>query len=246
MTLRVVVFFSGGASGFRFLSEEDPNYGKKYKVVGGITDSPGCEGEKFLRKEGIEVKSNNIEEFYDGEPLSDLDIRREYDKKTLEIVKEFEPDLILLSGYMWIITEPLTENYRIINVHPADLTIKEKGERVYTGKNPVYDAISRGEKETRSSVHFVTQKVDEGPLLVISHPFSVHTELVDELIERNKNEKLKKYSEAHQEWMKWKGDGPAISKAIEIIADKNVEIDDGKVNINGDSGPFFMKDPDRS
>ncbi len=240
MALRVVVFFSGGASGLRYLFEEDSNYGEKYKIVGGFTGSPGCKGEKFARNIGIDVKTNDIEEFYGDTPVSDLKLRKKYDRKTLDLIDEFDPDLILLSGYMWILTKPIIEKYRIINVHPADLRVKKDNKRLYTGKNPVYDAILNGENQTHSSIHFVKNEVDEGPLFVVSPGFNIHEKLVDVLLEKNKKEKLKKYSEAHQEWMKWGGDGPAISKAIELLAEKNIEVKEGDVYIEGEKGPYLM------
>lgn len=240
MVVRIVVFFSGGASGLRYLFEEDPNYGEKYKIVGGFTDSPGCRGEKFARDIGIDVKTNSIKEFYGDTDISDLDMRKKYDRETLDLIDEFNADLILLSGYMWILTTPIIKQYTIINVHPSDLRIRKNGERVYTGKDPVYDAIVNGEKKTHSSIHFVIDEVDEGPLFVISPGFNIHEKLVNVLLEKNKKEKLKKYSEAHQEWMKWKGDGPAISKAIELIAEKNIEIKNGDVYIDEGKGPYIM------
>lgn len=240
MALRIVVFFSGGASGLRYLFEEDSNYGEKYKIVGGFTDSPGCKGEKFAQNIGIDVKTNDIEEFYGDIPVSDLKVRKKYDRKTLDLIDEFNADLILLSGYMWILTEPIIEKYRIINVHPADLRVKKDNKRLYTGKNPVYDAIINGENQTYSSIHFVKNQVDEGPLFVVSPGFNIHEKLVDVLLEKDKREKLKKYSEAHQEWMKWEGDGPAISKAIELLAEKNIEIKEGDVYIEGEKGPYLM------
>ncbi|MDY7082683.1 MAG: hypothetical protein SXQ77_09820, partial [Halobacteria archaeon] len=85
----------------------------------------------------------------------------------------------------------------------------EGGERVYTGFDPVYDAIvAGGELYTRSSVHLVTSDVDKGPIVVLSRPFEVHRELVDSLKEHDAEEALRDYVEAHQEWMKWEGDGP--------------------------------------
>ncbi|MDY6764738.1 MAG: formyltransferase family protein [Halobacteria archaeon] len=242
--LRVVVFFSGGASGLRYLADNDPNYGEKYEVVGAFTDSPGCPGTEFARDRGIEVKANDLEEFYSkrGADTRDLDVREEYDKRTRDEIAEFEADLIMLSGYMRILTPPIVEEYPIINVHPADLTIEDQdGERVYTGFDPVHDAVTEGEAYTRSSVHFVTQEVDEGPLLVLSRPFEVHRPLVDDLMKNDAEEGVQEYVDAHQEWMKWEGDGPAFAKALELIADRRVGIKNSKVYIDGEEGHYVME-----
>lgn len=239
--LRVVVFFSGGASGFRYLSEHDHNYGASYEVVGGFTTDPDCAGVEALEARDVPVEVNDVRAFYHerGADPTDLDVRAEFDAETADRIARFDPDLLLLSGYMWILTDPLLEAYPILNVHPADLTITdEAGERTYVGKNPVHDAIRDGRPETRSSVHFVTPGVDEGPVLVLSRPFPVHVDLVETLVEFDDGEALLNYAEAHQEWMKWEGDGPAIAKGLELIADGRVELTEGEALVDGEPGPY--------
>ncbi|MDY6775166.1 MAG: formyltransferase family protein [Halobacteria archaeon] len=241
-SLRVVVFFSGGASGLRYLARHDPNYGDKYEVVGAFTDSPDARGVEFVRDEGIRLKTNDLDEFYAERDADtrDLDVREEYDSQTADIIDEFDADLLLLSGYMRILTSPVVSSYPIINVHPADLTVRDDGERVYTGFDPVYDAVVSGEEYTRSSVHFVTQDVDEGPLLTLSKRFEVHRELVDSLMENASDDAVQSYCESHQEWMKWEGDGPALAKAVELIADGRVERDGSDVYIDGEIGHYSL------
>ncbi len=243
--LRVVVFFSGGASGFRFLAEHDPNFGEEYEVVAGVTSDPAAPGVDAMDEWGIPVEANDIEAFYEdrGASLTDLDVRAEYDEMTAEAIDPYEADLILLSGYMWILTASITDRYPIINVHPADLTIEDDGgERRYIGADPVYDAITDGVGETRSSVHFVTEDVDAGSILVRSRPLPVHRELVTDLLEYDAEGGVREYANAHQEWMKWEGDGPAIAKALELIAAGQVAYEDGSVTIGGTRGYVDLED----
>ena len=237
--LRVFVFFSGGASGFRYLADDDPLYGDAYEVVGGFTDSPDAPGVDALRDRGVPVESTDIEDFYDERdaPTTDIDVREEFDARTLELVEPYEPDLILLSGYMRILTSPVVSSFPVINVHPADLRVEDDGERVYTGFDPVRDAVIAGEDETRSSVHLVTEDVDDGPLLVVSRPFPVERDMVETLRERDE-EALNGYLEAHQEWMKWKGDGPALAKALELAAEGRVDLRTGEVD--GEDAPYVI------
>ena len=243
--LRVVVFFSGGASGFRYLAEHDPNFGETYEVVGGFTTDPDCSGGDALESRDVPVEAHDIRAFYHerGAEPTDLDVRTAFDAETRERIGRFEPDLLLLSGYMWILTDPLLETYPILNVHPADLTITDDdGERTYVGKNPVYDAIRDGRPETRSSVHFVTPGVDEGPVLVLSKPFPVHADLVETLLEFDSGEALRSYADAHQEWMKWEGDGPALAKALELISEGRVELEGGEALVDGEPGPYELSE----
>lgn len=239
--LRVFVFFSGGASGLRYLADHDPNYGDAYEVVGAFTDVPNAPGAEFVRDRGVPLETNDLEAFYDerGAPTTDLDVREEFDAETRETVAPYEPDVVLLSGYMRILTSPVVSEYPIVNVHPADLRIEDdEGKRVYTGFDPVRDAVLAGEDETRSSVHLVTEDVDDGPLLVVSPPFHVEREMVETLREHSE-EDLDAYLEAHQEWMKWKGDGPALAKTLELVADGRADLQEGTVD--GERAPFVME-----
>ncbi|MFP4633315.1 MAG: formyltransferase family protein, partial [Halobacteriales archaeon] len=136
---------------------------------------------------------------------------------------DWDADVVLLSGYMRILTDAFVERYAVVNVHPADLRVEDDGERVYTGFDPVWDAVEAGEPYTRSSVHLVTSEVDDGPVLVVSRPFEVHRALVDALQEHDADDALRSYVDAHQEWMKWDGDGPALAAALELYADGRLE-----------------------
>lgn len=239
--LRVFVFFSGGASGLRYLADDDPNYGEKYEFVGAFTDVPDAPGVEFVRESGVPLETNDLEEFYAERdaPTTDLDVREEFDAETREMISSYEPDVILLSGYMRILTSPVVSEYPIVNVHPADLRIEDdEGERVYTGFDPVRDAVLAGEDETRSSVHLVTEDVDDGPLLVVSPPFRVEREMVETLRARNEDA-LEDYLDAHQEWMKWRGDGPALAKTFELVADGRIGLETGEVD--GERGPHVME-----
>ena len=243
--LRVAVFFSGGASGFRYLAAHDPNYDVGYEVVGGFTSDPEAPGIEAFDAEDIPVEKQDIEAFYADldASLTDLDVRREYDAETADSIEGFEADVILLSGYMWIVTDPITDRFPIINVHPADLAVEDNdGERLYVGADPVYDAIVAGEDATRSSVHFVTAAVDAGSILVRSKPLPVHRKLVDDLERFDAGGGIREYANAHQEWMKWQGDGPAIAKALELIASGRLDYDDGTVRIDGEPGYFDLGD----
>lgn len=244
--LRVAVFFSGGASGLRYLADQDPNYGEAYEVVGAFTDQPDASGVEAVRDLDVPVKSNDIDAFYSERdaPMKDMEVREEFDRETLEMIEPWDADVVVLSGYMRILTDPVVEEYTVVNVHPADLRFEEDGERVYTGFDPVYDAVEAGEPYTRSSVHLVTPEIDDGPLLTVSRPFEVHRDLVDALLEHDAVDAVRDYVESHQEWMKWMGDGPALAKALELLAEDRVDVGDGpegkEAYVDGEEGPLVM------
>ena len=76
-----------------------------------------------------------------------MSVRTGYCTRLLALIDQFKPDIILLSGFMLKITDPLLWYCDIINVHPADLSIKgENGKPKYIGDDAVRMAIEAGEK----------------------------------------------------------------------------------------------------
>ncbi|MFW6422333.1 MAG: formyltransferase family protein, partial [Candidatus Bipolaricaulota bacterium] len=147
------------------------------------------------------------------------DAREHYFEALYEKLKAYNPDLIVLSGFMQIVTDPLLSGFRnrILNVHPADLRIEEGGKRKFVGDDTVYDAVQAGEEHLRSSVHIVSEQVDQGALMAVSRPLPVETELV-EVLKEKAPEKIRGYADALQEWLKWEGDGPCLDQALQLIA----------------------------
>ncbi|MEI7688621.1 MAG: formyltransferase family protein [Candidatus Nomurabacteria bacterium] len=206
---RIAVLFSGSASSLRYLFEKDKNYGKSYEVVCCISNKKDTKGEKFCKEKDIPFIGLNTRHFcfdsgFDGK-LRDMPIwvRRDYFKEMLDLIKPFNPDIIILSGFMLEITEPLLGYCPIINVHPADLSIKnEEGKPKYTGDDAVRMAIEAGEKYTASTIHFVEKEVDCGRIIYISDPLLVEVGITPQ---------------EHQEKMKTMCDGPAYREALRIL-----------------------------
>jgi len=206
---KIIVLFSGSASSLRYLFEEDENYGSNYQIVCGISNKKDTKGEKFCKENDISFIELNTKHFccnsgFDGK-IRDMpiEIRKNYFNEMLNIIKLFCPDIILLSGFMLEITEPLLDYCPIINVHPADLTIKGKNKKPkYTGDDAVRLAIEDGQRYTASTIHFVEKEVDCGRIICVSEFLAV--------------EKGIDPSE-HQEKMKVMCDGPAYREALRIL-----------------------------
>lgn len=234
--LSVVVLFSGGASGAKYLFRKTKSTKSLYKIVAGITDNQEAQGVKVFTRRNLPVKVASKHKF-----LSDSGRKGRskygYFERLTRMAREFEPDLLLLSGFMQIVRNPLLSQYagKIINVHPADLRIKANGKRKYRGDNAVYETIMAGEEELRSTVHFVTKKVDQGAIAVVSKPIPVEGKIV-RTFQRFNPEMLKNYSNLLQEWMKWVCDGPSIDKSLSLIANGKVRYSSSKVTLKGPSG----------
>lgn len=206
---RIVVLFSGSASSLRYLSENDPNYGSDYQVVCGISNKKGTKGEVFCKENNINFIEFNTKHFclnsgYDGKVRDmPLFVRTAYFAELLDLIKPFNPSIILLSGFMLEIIPPLLGYCDIINVHPANLSIKgANGKPKYTGDDAVRLAIEAGEKSTSSTIHFVEKEVDCGEIIYISNPLPIEEGSTPE---------------EHQEKMKYACDGPAYKVALEIL-----------------------------
>lgn len=86
--------------------------------------------------------------------------------ETDEILRQLEArgiDLIVLSGFLWLVPENLIRHFKIINIHPA-LLPKYGGKGMY-GMKVHRAVVENGDKETGISIHFVNRKYDEGELI---------------------------------------------------------------------------------
>lgn len=166
----------------------------------------------------------------------DLSLRPDFDKLVVFAIEKYRLDLIALAGYMSITTRILLDRYdgKIINVHPADLTILTLGERKYVGIHTVRDAILEGEKEIRSTTHIVREKVDNGEILIVSKPIIVKLPKGTDLDHlRGDKELLKAIVEEHQDRLKREGDWVIYPVTLQMIGEGRFTLDDGVVCIDG-------------
>lgn len=87
--------------------------------------------------------------------------RKAYDQKILEVLKAHDVQLVLLAGYMKIVTSVLIDAYQwhMMNIHPSLLPS-------FPGLNAQTQALDAGVKISGCTVHFVTEGVDEGPIIL--------------------------------------------------------------------------------
>ena len=87
--------------------------------------------------------------------------RAAYDKLLVTTIEEYQADLIVLAGFMRILSDSFVNQYlgRLINIHPSLLP-------KYKGLNTHQRAIDNGDTEHGVSVHFVTPELDGGPVIL--------------------------------------------------------------------------------
>ncbi|WMJ77745.1 MULTISPECIES: acetate--CoA ligase family protein [unclassified Sedimentibacter] len=149
--------------------------GCPFEVVGIFSDNPNSKAVETAIKENIPYKSIDIREYYKqaGAPLKDRTVRANYDADAYDLIKEFNADLIILSGYVWAITDIIIENYLVINVHPGDLSVMKDGKRLLAGHNGIQAAFDANMDYICSASHIVNKNIDAGPILIISEKIPV-------------------------------------------------------------------------
>jgi phosphoribosylglycinamide formyltransferase-1 len=87
--------------------------------------------------------------------------REDYDLALAQLIERFSPDLVVLAGFMRILTPSLVQKFKgkMLNIHPSLLP-------KYQGLNTHQRAIDANDAEHGASVHFVTEELDGGPVIV--------------------------------------------------------------------------------
>jgi phosphoribosylglycinamide formyltransferase-1 len=148
--LRVVVLISGSGSNLRALLDaiDSEPIGVEVVAVGADLDAPGL----------AHAAHFGIPTFV--EPFASGDDRAAWGDRLAERVAAFDPDLVILSGFMRLVPPAFVHRFApmLLNTHPAYLP-------EFPGAHAVGDALAAGATETGASVIVVDDGVDTGPIL---------------------------------------------------------------------------------
>ncbi|MBN2454084.1 hypothetical protein JXB11_00910 [Candidatus Woesearchaeota archaeon] len=239
--MRLACFMSGVGTNVIKIIERQHALGDKspFKVVAVFSDVKDPEksnAEKIAREYGIEYFCRDIADYYRERKAErkDMKVRRSYDAETREFLEKQNVDAVALCGYNSLITEEIFGSYPTLNVHPADLRKKDSaGKRMYAGYNgaaTIRAAIANLEEAVASTVHLVTEKVDGGPIILISRPLEI--DISKE--ERINPAMVKAISENYLDDLKKAGDWVIFPKAIEMLAEGRLAIEDDTIYIDGE------------
>ena len=122
---------------------------------------------------------------------SDFPDRESFDAAVIAELDRFEPDLLILAGFMRILSKPFVAHYagKILNIHPALLPL-------YPGLNTHQRVLDAGDEWHGSTVHFVTEKLDGGPRILQGRLAVIPDESADELESRVQAVEHKIYPQA--------------------------------------------------
>ncbi|WP_289183426.1 phosphoribosylglycinamide formyltransferase [uncultured Dubosiella sp.] len=106
----------------------------------------------------VRARNHGVPEYYFNPKA--FSGKEAYETAILDVLKQHDVDLIVLSGYMRFIGKVLLEAYpnRIMNLHPAYLP-------EFPGAHSIQDAFEAGVSQTGVTVHFVDEGVDSGPII---------------------------------------------------------------------------------
>ena len=156
--LRVLVCVSGGGTNLQAIIDAVENGTiTNTKLVGVLSNQPKAYALERAKTHGIPGACVSRKDF---------GTREAFQKKFLETIDGFEPDLIVLAGFLVVLPKELIEKYenRIINIHPS-LIPSFCGKGFY-GLKVHEEALKRGVKVTGATVHFVDEGTDTGPILI--------------------------------------------------------------------------------
>jgi len=145
---KIVALFSGEGTNLANLIEKI--HLKHAAIVCAVTNNPEAGGILKAKNGGIPVEILNHRDYAS---------REAYDTALVKMIQEYNPDLVVLCGFMRILTPVFTTQIRSINLHPALLP-------AFKGAHAIERSFESNEKICGVSVHWVTDELDGGEIIL--------------------------------------------------------------------------------
>ncbi len=205
--LKIVVCVSGGGTNLQAIIDGVANSTiTNTEIVGVISNNKNAYALERAQAAGIPAVCISPKDYESREIFNDA---------LLEGVKELDPDLIVLAGFLVNIPAQMIKAYpnRIINIHPSLIPsfcgVGYYGLKVHEG------ALARGVRVSGATVHFVDEGTDTGPIIL------------QKAVEVKQDDTPKTLQLRIMEEAEWK----ILPKAIDLIANDKVEVTNGRVYI---------------
>ena len=168
--LRLVILISGSGTNLQAIMDACNSSIINAKVVGVISNNPNAYGLTRAKNSQIPtlVINNNL-----------YSTREEFDNKLLSEINNFMPDLVVLAGFMRILSTVMTRplNKMMINIHPSLLP-------KYPGMNTHKQVIKNNDREHGVTIHLVSEELDAGPIIAQAKILVNSDESIEDLIAR--------------------------------------------------------------
>ncbi len=151
-TPRLVVLISGSGTNLQAIIDATLQNRIDIDIAAVISDQEQAYGLKRAKQAGIETRVLKAK---------GIAGRDAYDKALLELIQTFKPDLVVLAGFMRILTAGFVDHFsgRILNIHPSLLP-------AFRGLHTHQRALEARAIEHGASIHFVTEELDGGPVII--------------------------------------------------------------------------------
>ncbi|AMR79681.1 phosphoribosylglycinamide formyltransferase [Cupriavidus nantongensis] len=149
---KIVILISGRGSNMEAIVRACADGGWPARVAAVLSNRPDAAGLQFARQQGIETGVVDHRRYPD---------RAAFDAALAEAIDAHAPDLVVLAGFMRILTPGFVDRYagRLLNIHPSLLPC-------FPGLNTHQQALDAGVKLHGATVHFVTPELDHGPIVI--------------------------------------------------------------------------------
>lgn len=150
--MRIAVLISGRGTNLQALIDAQSEGRLSGQLVLVISNNPEAQGLIRAQKAGIETVVI---------PHQDYPSREAHDQAIMDVLKKKEIDLVVLAGYMRLLTPMFVRSYRhrIINIHPALLP-------AFPGLHAQKQALDHGVRVSGCTTHFVDEGTDTGPIIL--------------------------------------------------------------------------------
>ena len=148
---KIVILISGSGSNLQSFIDACSAGVVDGKIMAVISNRPGVKG--LDRASAADIPNIVIDH-------RAFQSREEFDQHLAEVITSFTPDLVVLAGFMRILTDGFVNQFigKLINIHPSLLP-------AYPGLNTHQRAIEAGDSTAGATVHFVTSELDGGPAI---------------------------------------------------------------------------------
>lgn len=150
---KLVIFASGSGTNMQAIIDEIKAGEIQAEIAGLIVNKPEIKAIERAKKFNIPVTV-----------ITDKD-ENNFEDKLKKQLKEWEPDLIVLAGFLKKIPNLIIKEYKnkIINIHPA--LLPKYGGKGYYGLNVHKAVLESGDNESGCTVHYVNEEYDKGPII---------------------------------------------------------------------------------
>jgi phosphoribosylglycinamide formyltransferase-1 len=170
LPLNIVVLISGSGSNLQAIIDAITAGHLNARICAVISNRPGVKG--LERAAAADIPAYTLDH-------TNFASREEFDQQLMQLIDQYQPQLVILAGFMRILSDAFVNHYqgRMLNIHPSLLP-------EFRGLNTHQRALQAGVAQHGVSIHYVSNELDGGPLVLQAVVDISHQDTVDSLQRR--------------------------------------------------------------